>query len=303
MLDAIDNRTELRLQLLRNGYTPLLNIDKNIRLKRWNKLHVDEALIRSWARSRLQSTGLRVENGLVAIDGDIPNEQLAAQAWGLLPKRVLQRIGRAPKWMALARIAEPAPALMRSREWSDGENKLQIEIFTGNKQVGAFGWHTAGERKYQWLGKSPADVPLAQLPPVRLVKLRAICAAFDDLARQAGLTELAADKTPNGSRVFDITDETRFDDNEGRYGLDYGELEQHYWRARHEGRSYRVASPWTGDGRNTDKCWVFKHEACSCIAVYDHRSGSIHLPAGAGASMISEELANMLNILTGGENS
>jgi hypothetical protein len=283
MLDAIDNRTELRLQLLRQGYTPLLNIDKTLRHKGWATERVDEALIRSWSRSRRVSTGLRVENGLVAIDCDAPNDGLAQAMWRLMPKGALRRVGNPPKWMTFRRLVGQAPYRIVSREWTDGA-KQQLEIFTGRKQVGAFGWHTEGKRLYVWQGPSLADVPLAELPTVDINELRKLCSAFDELAKQVGAIEVVADKAPAGGCVFDITEATRFSDNHGRFGLTYAELENGYYEAARDGSSYRTASPWTGDGTNTEKCWVFKHPAYGCIAVYDHRSNLTHLPVEAKAA-------------------
>jgi hypothetical protein len=287
MLDAIVNRTELRLQLLRNQYTPLPNVDKVCKLPSWPTIRVDEALIRRYARSLAwQSTGLRIEHGLVAIDGDILDGKLAQRAWEALPKGVLRRVGKFPKWMALARLdpsCGPVAAKLRSHSWTDGADKHQVEIFTGgHQQIGAFGWHTLNERRYTWIGPSPLDVPLHKLQPVTALSLVQIRDGFDALAEGAGLTRLV--ETKHGkNRVYDITDETRFSDNAGRTGVTLAELEQNYFAAAHVGRAYRVASPWTGDGRNVEKClvgWSPKHD---CVTVHDFPYDTTHLPARFGS--------------------
>jgi hypothetical protein len=300
MLDAIDNRTELRLQLFHNGYTPLPNVDKVCRLTGWPTVKVDEAMIRRFARSRaFQSTGLRIENGLVAIDGDITHKKLATEAWDrLIPRLALRRIGKAPKWMALVRLdGAQAPAKMRSNSWTDGLDKQQVEIFTGRQQIGAFGWHTLGERKYQWLGRSPAEVPLHSLTPVALPRLRAIVDDFDALAASFGLTKLVEADVGAKLRVYDIDEGTRFNDNQGRTGVTLAELERNYFASAHLGRAYRVASPWTGSGANVEKClvgWSPKHD---CVTVHDFPYETTHLPMSADdgrGTIVSTELIDLI---------
>ena len=65
-------RTDLRLQLLKNGYTPLPNVFKRPGIPAWQKIQPDEAMIRTWDRQhKTLTTGIRLENGLVAFDFDI----------------------------------------------------------------------------------------------------------------------------------------------------------------------------------------------------------------------------------------
>jgi hypothetical protein len=300
MLDAIVNRTELRLQLLRNGYTPLPNVDKVCKLPGWPTARITEALIKRYARSAAwQSTGLRIEHGLVAIDGDILSENLAQQAWELVPRGALRRVGKAPKWMALARLdgsAGPAAAKLRSHSWTDGVDKHQVEIFTGgHQQIGAFGWHTLNERRYTWIGPSPLDVPLHKLQPVTALSLSQIRDGFDTLAERAGMVQLVETK-PGKHRVYDIDETTRFSDNVGRFGVTLAELEQNYFAAAHAGRAYRVASPWTGEGRNVEKCLVGWSPRHDCVTVHDFPYDTTHLPArfaetGGGVISLALQMA------------
>ena len=55
-------QTAIRHDLLRNGYTPLPNIDKACRLRGWNTVQPTHELIDQWARKQVcQATGIRVE--------------------------------------------------------------------------------------------------------------------------------------------------------------------------------------------------------------------------------------------------
>ena len=151
-------------------------------------------------------------------------------------------------------------------------------------------------------------MPLDRLPRVPARRLYEIVAAFDELAKAAGLTQLQDAHGSATTRFYDLDEHTRFKDNEGRTGVTLAELEQNYFAAAHAGRHYAVSSSYRGDdGRRMDKCSVGWSKASDCVCVFDFEQYAVHLPlaaaVGSGASMISEELANMLNILTGGENS
>ena len=69
---STNQRTELRLRLLSNGYTPLPNVLKRPGIPAWQKIQPDEAMIRTWDRQhKTLTTGIRLENGLIAFDFDI----------------------------------------------------------------------------------------------------------------------------------------------------------------------------------------------------------------------------------------
>ena len=60
--------TTFRLDMLKNGFRPLLNNCKRPIEKGWPKKTADEAEVLSWDRSALTSTGMRIDGDLAVID-------------------------------------------------------------------------------------------------------------------------------------------------------------------------------------------------------------------------------------------
>src|SRR5690606_36695232 len=75
---SMSDITQLRLQLLENGFSPICNRDKATYLKGWPSLEITPETIDKWGRrhKRDKATGLRVENGLAVIDIDIDDQEL-----------------------------------------------------------------------------------------------------------------------------------------------------------------------------------------------------------------------------------
>ena len=61
----MQERTAFRLAMLKNGFQPLLNDCKRPIEKGWPEKIVDEAEVRSWDRSALLSTGMRLDGDLL----------------------------------------------------------------------------------------------------------------------------------------------------------------------------------------------------------------------------------------------
>ena len=168
--------TELRLQLLANGYLPTPNLDKRCVLKGWTSQAYINGLvpdtIQGWKTEHrgFKATGVLVRNGLMPIDFDISDkdmmerildalEDIAPEVYEAAPWRT----GKAPKLMVFTRwVPSPNP----SSEWQnmfvreatdkfvDGNGvSHMIEVFGGaktkagrtSKQVGAFGPHSYEE--------------------------------------------------------------------------------------------------------------------------------------------------------------
>jgi hypothetical protein len=170
--------TRLRLQLLTNGFTPLPNLNKICIYPNWPNIKVDEKFLRARGRDKkYMATGLRLQDGLAAIDNDSDDQQLVdafadrALAAELELRHALFRSSRPPREMWLCRTTEPLAGTVRSRPWlkpgeakakprvmeqamwdllSDEEREVQgkpkihcLEVLSGNgKQIGAFGPHS-----------------------------------------------------------------------------------------------------------------------------------------------------------------
>lgn len=100
-------RSEIRKQLLRNGYSPLPGLDKQCKLKGWSgdflrnekeRLGSLEAAIETWDDRfpKRLTTNVLVRDGLVVIDGDIDDRELMAQLKTLLKTIVPEVYAFAP---------------------------------------------------------------------------------------------------------------------------------------------------------------------------------------------------------------
>ena len=98
--DLMHARTRFRLDMLRNGFQPLLNDCKRPIEKGWPRRIVDEAEVLSWDRSTLESTGLRIDGDLAVIDVDVQDAGLVGSLGGCdrraVPRAVQARL-RAPR--------------------------------------------------------------------------------------------------------------------------------------------------------------------------------------------------------------
>jgi hypothetical protein len=300
--------TALRLRLLANGYTPLPNYDKVCREWNWPRLVVDAAAIVSWKGSRSlrrQATGLRVENGLCVLDVDSTDLRLTkgfrADLAGSNPAvatQALERHGGAGGKFALfcrreEEEEEEAYYRIQSRKWVRPENidkpteeraEHRLEVFAdtkGGRQFGAFGPHSHDAdgkvvREYRWPDRSPADVPLAELPLLTKAEVFALTSAFD--ARATALGYIAVPHTTRGETVprfvYDLTDTMDFDG----YGLDELESVLAVSRCR-PGDSARISSDFLGHGTNPTKCIIGFSGLHNSVCVHDFETGITHLPA------------------------
>jgi hypothetical protein len=107
-------RTAFRLAMLANGFQPLLNDCKRSIEKGWPKRTVDAAEVRSWDRSALLSTGMKLDGDLAVIDADVADASLVETLADALSKNfptlfehgLVRHAGR-PKEAWIARVDEP----------------------------------------------------------------------------------------------------------------------------------------------------------------------------------------------------
>ena len=116
-------RTAFRLAMLKNGFQPLLNDCKRPIEKGWSKKIIDEAEVRSWDRSALPSTGVKLDSDLAVIDVDVADAGLVEALADALGERFpelfahgLVRHAGGPKEAWIARVDEPFRRLA-SRRW------------------------------------------------------------------------------------------------------------------------------------------------------------------------------------------
>jgi hypothetical protein len=312
--------TQFRLDMLRNGFHPVLNDCKAAVETGWPKLTVDEAEILSWDRSLLASTGMLVDSDLGVIDVDVEDAALVAQLADAIGEkhpelftRGLVRHAGGPKEAWIARVDEPFGHLA-SRKWhragEDPKDPLTgrhvVECFGSlrGRQFGIDGPHTKvnGEvvRTYAFTADaSPATVSRSALPVLPKAAFAAACNLFDGIAKAAGLVVVEGSKQhcDNGARtiVFDLTDEMTFDD--GRCAYQLGELDDQRIYMEHNGGTFRVTSAFLGDGgSNSTKCIVGYSRRYGCVCIHNFETGVTHMPARAKGPdpRISKELGAQL---------
>ena len=178
--------TEQRLQLLENGYSPIRNRDKRTFTKDWPTLDITPELIESWGRMRRDAaTGLRIEDGLCAIDFDINDEAAMKEIANTIFDRidtigdesngaVLFRHGKGAKEAWFVRTDEDFGRL-HSRAWirpgesvDDGTHRIEIFGGASPRQFGALGPHTVAddgtvEIEYRYPERSPLDTRKSEL--------------------------------------------------------------------------------------------------------------------------------------------
>ena len=186
------NRTDLRIKLLQNGYTPLANDHKRCLLEGWSRLDVTEDLIRSkaWARNgRSRDTGIRCGD-VVGIDIDVLDSALQQQCRDL----AVEMFGATP----LVRIGDPRKSLLLYRYQGERVGKIRsgrygeqlVELLLYGTQFGAFGRHS-DSHEYEWPDQSPLDVPIDDLPVAGLEDLRAYIDACRAIFEAAGLEKVS----------------------------------------------------------------------------------------------------------------
>jgi hypothetical protein len=227
-------RTAFRLAMLANGYQPLLNDCKKAIETGWPTRAVDEAEVRSWDRSALASTGLKLDGDLAVIDVDVKDAGLVDALAGALDKRFpelfvhgLVRHAGGPKEAWIARVDEPFRRLA-SRRWYRGSDpddptgpKHMVECFgsLGTRQFAIDGPHTrnpAGEivSRYGFAGgASPATTPRTLLPMLPKAAYGLACDLFDGIAAAAGLIAVKESGASRGltPRCFELDADTRIE--------------------------------------------------------------------------------------------
>lgn len=267
----------LRLAVLENGYTPIRNFDKRTFMKDWPKARIDEQEIRSWSRrfSRHTATGLRIENGLAAIDFDVDDDDaMAAIVDAVLAEhpeleQALLRWGKGAKEAWFLRCEEPFTRLHTRAFIKPGTSAddatYRVEIFGGGaspRQFGAFGPHTITEDgevlvSYEWADdQSPATVPLEDLVEVPKATMWSVIDISEQVLVGLGWEIHAKSSRGESSAgvVYDLTPEMLFDCNDDVTRT----LDELREAASHDNAHLRCSASWLEgpSARRRDRCLV-----------------------------------------------
>lgn len=303
-----------RMKLLEQGYSPIPNYDKTTFLKGWPRVEITPEAIDEWSRrhGRWLATGLRIENGLVAVDLDVDDasmvERLADIVQNIVPELADERVPWLERSSGRAKVAwffrtDEAFGRLHTRRWlrpgetADTHATQFVEIFGGAsaRQFGAFGPHTRldnGEvtRWYAWRDLSPLDVKLASLPIITKKQLADFCDAAEREFQAAGWSPvLLSTRGENaGERIYDLVDDMAFDCLDGASRS----LEEMRSRAAHDGDLRCSAAFFDGpDCRNRTRCLVRLERGR--VAIWDTATDTHHLEAVTVSSDLSERLRRL----------
>lgn len=309
-------QTEFRLAALENGYTPVPNNDKRTFFEGWNTVQPTPLMILLW-RSALsyQATGLRVENGLCAIDVDIDDADIVSEIWDRavaeFPQlgEALVRYGSGHKEMWVCRVDEEFSVLFstthtRAGDDPDGEDvpTQRLEAFGGGhaRQIGSCGAHTMNSTndgfavEYQWVDdESPETVRLDSLPLLAKDNVLRIAHIASEVLEENEWPRLTRSRAGESdcSTTYDLTDEMVFKCVDG-VSRSLGELAEY---AKTSGNA-RCSASWTGDeaALNRTRCLV-STDHTGVPTVLETANWSRHMPATAADAVkpISERAADL----------
>lgn len=321
--DRVREQTDIRRAMLKNGYTPLANINKACYLPGWSKLQVDDELIDEWSTAlAYQSTGLRIDPPLLAIDVDIDDREMVDRLWSWAVERfgedwessVLIRLGGGAKETWLCRVDEPfsvppgpkyvRPEIEEGTEAFEEADRHKVELFGGGsgRQIGSYGSHTPGERPddeplvaYRWVeGKGPHCVPLEELPCLTKDQAFEIVTEASRMLEEEGWTRCASynpDDFSFGERRYDLEEDMEFFVGHGT-SVSYDELGRY--------KSCRMKEI-TGEGTNTERGRVYVDQDGNPW-VWDSQTGVKHLLASTepeDTSSLAQRLGERLQSLLG----
>lgn len=277
-------QTDIRLKLLANGFVPTPNHDKRCFFPGWNKFKPDQELIKSWSNILgYQATGIRIQDGLCAIDLDIDDRKIVDSIWSraieLYPqlRDALIRYGKGEKQLWLCRVDEHFSVIFSSSfccpntdPEKDDAILHRLEAFGGGhaRQIGCFGAHTLREDKqgfeieYTWeSNESPLEVKFSGLPILKKDHVLNIATIAYEEFEKAGWRRVSSLKGGSEAEVsvkYELTDKMSFDCLDGvTRNLD--ELAEY---AKSDKNS-RCSASWVGDDR-------FKNRQ-RCLVGIDHR--------------------------------
>ena len=315
-----DSVRKLFPQVFANGYVPLPNRDKECRLPKWPTIDVTEEQCRLWTRqTRWPAIGLRMEPPLLVLDFDLPDDGIMKAVEGITPSIVfdgLERQGSPPKTAFFLRLHDDDELfyqLSTRRYLFQGQTKpgYRLEAFGSGglgKQFGAFGPHSHDEhgavlKTYQWIGgRSPATVPLSDLPVMRRAEVAALLDEVDALL--ASWPGLVLDEQARASgdgylQVYDLTDDMVFVDSDGsEYTLEELTAEA---KARKElGQpELRITGSFTNDplSSGSPRCkahWSKIGGPNGSVSVTDHKTGKTHHPFDQKPDEMVHDLFNQI---------
>ncbi|RUX45426.1 hypothetical protein EOA33_24090 [Mesorhizobium sp. M4A.F.Ca.ET.050.02.1.1] len=202
---TVEEATRDRIAMIVNGWPITRNVDKRTFQKGWTTEQATVEMVttdEAWLHRTSLSTGIRIENGIAAIDVDVDDhlaETIRAAILRAFPalKDALLRFGKGYKFALFCRTSEPFGRLHTSKFLKPGttadDGAYCAEIFGGGspRQFGAVGYHTAPRRGvepifYRWEGRSPLDTRADELPALTKKQFFKILDIVENILDAAG---------------------------------------------------------------------------------------------------------------------
>lgn len=224
VLDAPRDRTQLRLKLYEQGYTPLANKRKLCLVPQWNSIQVTPDLInsREWARSKsFADTGIRCGD-VVALDIDVDDKALlnglldAIVEQGIVEESPFVRIGMPPRELWVYRTSEKigkrTTGHFMPKDAGEGHKGFAVEVLGAGCQFAAYGQRD-DVTNYSWPVESLADHQYMDLPEITKAQADAVKDFAVAFFERNGLERKSpAGGTDEGySHAYDLTPDIVFD--------------------------------------------------------------------------------------------
>ena len=292
---ALTEAKEVRLRLLKNGYTPLPAEQKQVFMEGWPDVRPTAEMIEEWSRhlSR-RTTAIRIEGDLVAIDIDVNDPDMAQRMMDLIYEiapdvfhKAPMRYGKGAKVMLLCRCPSEQVGIIKSRKFGDeNDDNHLVEMFGGGtvRYFTCFGPHTEGAMTadgvevlvmYEWADSSPLDTKPDQLPVITRDQMIRISHRAGEIMEAYGWTPVAKSKAGEVSEsgVADLTPEMTFDLDTG-VTIPFEELEAHAGR--------RCSAKWQDglNGHATTRCLIDYDRHQQVVRILDFDDYTWHYPEG-----------------------
>lgn len=316
-------QTEIRLDLLKQGYRPLPTAEKVAFQKGWPTMKIDHRTIKKWPEKvkRFSDTGvssvpaittaIQMTGTMLAIDVDVQNREASGaiedliasklgKAWDLTPYR---HSGN-EKFMVLLRTDEPY-RMWKTRKYVDPDgNDHMVEVYGGasTRYFSCFGPHTLGKvvkgeyevlREYEWMeGLSPLTMTPDELPLLTVEEvdelLTAIGDTMDEMAPYLEWEELTGGGHGHleGGVEYDLTPDMEFDTKDGL--LSYDEAIGY---AINEREARCSGSFLDGESSNKSRCRmsVVQDGEELHLSVFDYESWTMHYPESWAPRTVEEQ--------------
>ena len=320
--------TELRRQLLAQGYTPLPSVGKQCKVFKWSRLEVSEEVIDDWSdRQGFVTTGVRVDDDLLVLDFDIDDakvlrkidkriEEEDPELFDLL-LRMPKRRGGGVKYALFGRKAsgsyeqywsqgyykpaeDPAPG-RRGDKAADKRPLQRLEVFTGGGSQGRYmalyGAHTLGEdgeivRSYVWDDDMHlAEFRLEDLPALKLKQVKYLVDLVSTVLRESGwdYEVRSVSGRVDTTMSYTLLPEMTFETNTG----EVLSLEDLDLVCDTPGLRVTLGFAETGAG-NATRGAVSRHGGDGRVQVWDFASATMYRPAVLDVHLVSTSLGQAL---------